>query len=221
MGFPAADLLGTNPHINRGPVSATQGIQGNEYHFQISVPIQPGNSGGPVFDNTGHVLGMVDSTMNPLQFALFSGSLPQNVNFAIKSSYLQKFLKASHFVPAAGQTNLPLVSATAEASEDRIGRLGKSLVLVRGGLVDEARLKQKSLVCACSYTRTPGGRLVQARLSFVDIRKGGPVMTAEYFDSMGFSENKVLDVVCEQVCDKFFPDKVNPFNPRKSKAAKK
>jgi S1-C subfamily serine protease len=60
--------------------------------IQNTAPIQPENSGGPLLDMSGNVVGVVSSKINELAVARASGSLPQNVNFAIKSITLQVFL---------------------------------------------------------------------------------------------------------------------------------
>ena len=56
--------------------------------FQITVPIQPGNSGGPIFNSEGQVIGILVSTLSAEYLFQTRGHIPQNVNFAIKSDYL-------------------------------------------------------------------------------------------------------------------------------------
>jgi len=56
--------------------------------FQISSPVQPGNSGGPLFEDSGNLVGVVVSTLNAKLFLEHADTIPQNVNFAIKSDYL-------------------------------------------------------------------------------------------------------------------------------------
>ena len=51
--------------------------------IQITVAVQPGNSGGPALDNSGHIVGVVVARLDPLKLAQRIGRLPQNVNFAI------------------------------------------------------------------------------------------------------------------------------------------
>jgi len=65
--------------------------------FQISVPIQPGNSGGALVDERGNVVGVVSAKLNAWAALSTSGSLPENVNYAVKSSFLLGFLES---VPA-------------------------------------------------------------------------------------------------------------------------
>jgi S1-C subfamily serine protease len=70
-------------------VSALSGIQDDASYFQMSVPILPGNSGGPVVNMHGEVVGIVTSTAVVEAFYALSGSLPQNVNWAPKSDYVR------------------------------------------------------------------------------------------------------------------------------------
>jgi S1-C subfamily serine protease len=87
LGFPAPSLLGAEPKYTEGTVSALSG-PGNESTFlQISVPIQPGNSGGPLVNHRGEVVGVITATAAILPFLQHTGSLPQNVNFAVKAGY--------------------------------------------------------------------------------------------------------------------------------------
>jgi S1-C subfamily serine protease len=64
-------------------------------YLQISAAVQPGNSGGPLSDSTGEVMGVVAAKLNALKFAKATGDLPENVNFAIKTGALRDFLDNS------------------------------------------------------------------------------------------------------------------------------
>lgn len=85
IGYPLNSVLGNEARITDGIISAKSGIAGNNSIFQISAPIQPGNSGGPVINQEGNVVGVVVSKLDDLYGFVASGSIPQNVNFAIKS----------------------------------------------------------------------------------------------------------------------------------------
>ena len=95
MGYPLAFVLSAEPRVTTGTVSAVSGIQGDCRVFQIEASVQPGNSGGPLLDDRGHVIGVVNSRLNDLAMVEATGSIPQNVNFAIKSSIVQIFLDAN------------------------------------------------------------------------------------------------------------------------------
>ena len=87
VGFPATFLLGEEAKFTEGSVSSLTGIQGDASYFQMSVPIQPGNSGGPVVNMDGEVVGIVAATAAVEVFYSRIGALPQNINWASKSDY--------------------------------------------------------------------------------------------------------------------------------------
>lgn len=92
-GYPLSGILSNDLNITSGNVSALAGLANNITHLQITAPIQPGNSGGPLLDRTGNVVGIVVSRLNAIEMARHTGSLPQNVNFAIKVAVVRMFLE--------------------------------------------------------------------------------------------------------------------------------
>ena len=94
VGYPLVAVLGTRPSVGFGHVAATAGIRGNPVQMQISVPIQRGHSGGPVFDQAGNVIGVVVAKLDALKVAQRMGDLPQNINFAIRGDVVESFLEA-------------------------------------------------------------------------------------------------------------------------------
>jgi S1-C subfamily serine protease len=92
IGYPAHFLMGDNPKYTEGVVNATSGLQDDPTVFQVSVEIQPGNSGGPLFNSSGEVVGITTSTLDPEDALEAFGTLPQNVNYAVKSSYISALL---------------------------------------------------------------------------------------------------------------------------------
>lgn len=90
-GFPLGSMLGSL-NVTTGAVSAEGGPRGQTQLFQMTAPIQPGSSGGPVLDERGQLIGVVVSKMNDNYAMRASGSVPQNVNFAIKPSVVARFL---------------------------------------------------------------------------------------------------------------------------------
>ena len=92
IGYPAYQILGENPKYTRGEVNALSGINDDPRVFQVSVQIQPGNSGGPLFNSSGEVIGMTQASLDPKVAVGAFGALPQNVNYAIKSSYISNLL---------------------------------------------------------------------------------------------------------------------------------
>jgi hypothetical protein len=86
IGFPNIGIQGLSPKLTRGEISSLSGFQDDPSQWQISVPTQPGNSGGPLFDEAGNVIGVILSKLDALKVARKTGDLPQNVNYAVKSS---------------------------------------------------------------------------------------------------------------------------------------
>lgn len=82
--------------VTNGTVTRLSGLRGDTGEVQISAPVQPGNSGGPLVDAAGNVIGVVSSKLNALKVAGISGDIPQNVNFAITSATLRAFLDAKN-----------------------------------------------------------------------------------------------------------------------------
>lgn len=95
FGYPLAGLLSDSGNFTLGTVSALNGLRSDPRSLQISAPVQPGNSGGPMVDDEGGLLGVVTSKLDAARVAQTTGDIPQNVNFAIKSSVLVRLLDAS------------------------------------------------------------------------------------------------------------------------------
>ena len=88
FGYPLPSLQGVNPKFSKGVVQSLTGSNDDSTEFQISVPVQPGNSGGPLFQITsGNVIGIVSSRLKDSVVYGESGSLPQNINYAVKINY--------------------------------------------------------------------------------------------------------------------------------------
>jgi S1-C subfamily serine protease len=92
IGFPRPDLQGWQPKLTRGEISSLTGMQDNPDDYQISVPVQPGNSGGALLDEHGNVVGIVSATLRASEADIKEGIAPENVNYAIKSSCAKTLL---------------------------------------------------------------------------------------------------------------------------------
>lgn len=116
LGFPLSDVLGDGLRATTGIISARSGVQGAPNVFQISNPVQPGNSGGPLVNEFGEVVGVVVASLNAGLFLEAAGVVPQNVNFAVKSAYVRNLIT---MVPAASEalTHVPTVPSGATLSE--------------------------------------------------------------------------------------------------------
>ena len=94
VGFPNIGLQGFAPKLAKGEIAALSGAQDDPRYFQISVPVQPGNSGGALVDERGNVVGVVSAKLSVAAAVATSGALPENVNYAVKSSFLLSFLES-------------------------------------------------------------------------------------------------------------------------------
>lgn len=92
IGYPYYGLLSTDPIVTNGIVNSLGGLADDSRFLQISAPIQPGNSGGPLLDMSGNIAGVVTQKLDALAVADAVGTLPENVNFAIKSGVVRDFL---------------------------------------------------------------------------------------------------------------------------------
>jgi len=106
-GFPLAGLLSSGPTLTTGDVSALAGLQDNPRQIQISAPVQQGNSGGPLLDLRGHVVGVIVSKLNAQRIAQATGDIPQNVNFAVKHTEAVDFMREHGVQPVLVDTGTP------------------------------------------------------------------------------------------------------------------
>src|SRR5438874_9411739 len=112
VGFPNIGLQGFAPKLAKGEIASLSGASDDPRYFQISVPVQPGNSGGALVDERGNVVGVVSAKLNAAAALAASGALPENVNYAVKSSFLLSFLEAVPEVSAKLKEPMSLQTAT-------------------------------------------------------------------------------------------------------------
>ena len=89
-------------------MTALAGLGDDSRFFQISAPVQPGNSGGPLLDENGNLVGIVSSKLNFLSEIKAQGDIPQNVNFAIKASVAANFLQDNNIKFQIGEATQPM-----------------------------------------------------------------------------------------------------------------
>jgi hypothetical protein len=94
IGYPHPDVMGGKPKLTEGIVNALSGYMDDPRILQISVPVQAGNSGGPLLNMNGEVVGIVTAKLSAVKMFNWTGDLPQNVNYAIKASYITALLKS-------------------------------------------------------------------------------------------------------------------------------
>ena len=92
IGYPLRGLLSSPPTVTTGIISSLAGLRDDRTEMQISAPVQTGNSGGPVLDRSGNVVGVVESKLDAVKAAMKTGDIPQNVNFAVHSAIVTSLL---------------------------------------------------------------------------------------------------------------------------------
>jgi S1-C subfamily serine protease len=95
IGYPFHGLLTSDFTVTTGIVSSLSGIMNDTRYLQISAAVQPGNSGGPLFDTNGLVIGVVSGKLDGLYMVRSTGDIPENINFAIKTGAIRDFLDNS------------------------------------------------------------------------------------------------------------------------------
>ncbi|MDE0472065.1 MAG: trypsin-like peptidase domain-containing protein [Ekhidna sp.] len=95
LGYPLRATMGDEVKLTNGIISSKTGFQGDITTYQISVPIQPGNSGGPLFDSNGNIIGIIN--------AKHTGA--ENASYAIKASYLMNLIQVMNTTPRLPQSN--------------------------------------------------------------------------------------------------------------------
>ncbi len=124
FGFPLPDILSSGGNISTGILSATAGVNNNVQLVQISAPVQPGNSGGPLLDSDGHIIGVVVAKLDSLAVARLTGDVPQNINFAVHWTEVKAFLDEEKIeylrAPSSGQVEASLIAERAKQFSVRI-----------------------------------------------------------------------------------------------------
>jgi len=134
IGYPLHGLLTSDLTVTTGVISSLAGLYNDTRFLQISAPVQPGNSGGPLHDASGNVVGVVTAKLNALRIAKATGDIPENINFAIKTGALRDFLDNSAVpyqtaepgsemktadIASGARTYTMLISCTAEIKNER------------------------------------------------------------------------------------------------------
>ena len=120
LGYPLVSIQGQEQKATFGRVNALSGAMADERFIQVDAPIQPGNSGGPLLDERGNVIGVVTATLNQVETFRAAGVVPQNVNYALRTEFVTKLLGGADSPdPAPSERVLvetpPLVSVVDQA----------------------------------------------------------------------------------------------------------
>lgn len=130
IGYPLLGIMGREPKLTTGYISARTGIGNDPRTYQMSVPIQPGNSGGPVFNNNGEVIGIATSSLSAAEIFKWSGNIPQNVNYAIKTNYVRALLDST---PIQSKESVETISHESADLESLVSRVKNSILIVVSG----------------------------------------------------------------------------------------
>ena len=123
VGYPLSGLLADQVNVSTGSVNALAGLYNDLHVLQMSAPVQPGSSGGALFDASGNVVGVVVTKLNAKLVADETGDIPQNVNFAVKASIARDFLHAQGVAYRAAP------SSTRRSNAD-VGEIGRQVTVL-------------------------------------------------------------------------------------------
>lgn len=124
LGYPLISTMGEEIKLTNGIISAKSGFQGDVSLYQISAPIQPGNSGGPLFDNNGDLIGIVSAKHKNAE----------NVGYAIKLSYLKNLIESTDL-------NISLTSSNSIKSlhlKDKVKSISPMVVMIKANVSTSA-----------------------------------------------------------------------------------
>ena len=135
-GYPFGVNLSSSVKVTKGIVSALTGLGNNFSNIQIDAAIQPGNSGGPIFDDSGNVLGVAVSSLD-IEYALDKfDAIPQNTNFGIKANIVSNLLSSNGI-----ETTEP---STAAISTTQLGALATDATYYLSCWMTTAQIQQMS-----------------------------------------------------------------------------
>ncbi len=194
IGFPLSNILGDNPRLNKGLLSSSVGIKDDPNYVQISAEVQPGNSGGPLLNAQGQVIGLIQMTLDPRNvMAQSEGALPQNVNFAAKTSLIKEFLKNA-------ETTAKVVIREDDAVP--LEKMQDSVVQIRTGIIPEGFKNELKLCCGVRYSYFWDGwyRFNYFDVVFYDIDTDEVLLRAgQYGDDMFSTEDKTIKNIFKEI----------------------
>jgi S1-C subfamily serine protease len=116
-GYPFSDSLSGSVKVTRGIVSSLSGPGNNSSIIQIDAAVQPGSSGGPIFNERAQVIGIVIAKASAEYFLTTTGALPENVNFGITVGTASAFLKGANVTFTRGEESAPPITVQEVAQE--------------------------------------------------------------------------------------------------------
>ncbi len=118
FGYPLLGQLASTGNLTRGSVTALSGLRDDARYFQMSAPIQLGNSGGPVLNQSGRVTGIVTYKLNAARELKTTGDISQNVNFSLKAAVLRAFLDSNGVAYARSDAASPSPLSPADVGNE-------------------------------------------------------------------------------------------------------
>ena len=122
-GYPYGIRFSSSLKVTSGIVSSERGIFDDTSQFQLDAAVQPGNSGGPIYDSGGNIVGVVIAQLDKRRMFQEIGSLPENVNFGIKASTVRQFLLSNRLLVKKSER-------TEEKSSQQIAEIAQNQALM-------------------------------------------------------------------------------------------
>jgi hypothetical protein len=187
LGYPLQGVLASGMNVTTGTLSGLAGPGDDIRLFQFTAPIQAGNSGGPLLDRSGHVIGLVTSKLSPAWSAKNLGVLPENINFAVKQSVVRDLLdsRAVEYVTdnsseAAETTDVVEKASNSVAFIECLATPGSSTQTTVGQPLSTSEMRWKSLNSGNIYViRMDGDRLYAERVLPDQMRRAGAFIAAD------------------------------------------
>lgn len=123
VGYPLSGILAAQVNVTKGNISSLAGLGDDTRYYQITAPVQQGNSGGPLFDVNGNLIGIITSKLDALRTASLTGDIPQNVNFAVKSYILTNILDTKNI-------QYKIVTNSKNATGDKVEQMTSRTVFI-------------------------------------------------------------------------------------------
>ena len=123
LGYPNLTIQGADLKATFGYINSLEGIRGDKRYMQFSAQIQPGNSGSPVVNAAGEIIGVATLTLNQSYMMAATGSFAQNVNYGLNKIHVKEFLNNS---------DIPFTESTKERKQkmDLVDDLSDAIVLI-------------------------------------------------------------------------------------------
>lgn len=126
IGYPRIDVMGKTPKLSDGIVSATNGFRDDPGSYQISLAIQPGNSGGPLLNMNGEVVGVITAMLGETHGAQGITNLMPNISYALKIESVKQLL---NIVPQRSR-QLPELEIDSHKLEELADKIKHSVMIV-------------------------------------------------------------------------------------------